>query len=181
MGVTKTEKAPPEPVLIGWGRFEDFYRQYRPRLVALAFALSGSRLGADDLAHDVLEAAYRDWDRIRDLDEPVAWVRRMVANRAVSVYRRRLAEVRAVARLAARRESAAFPEPGVDADRIWREVRRLPRRQAQAIVLTYLEQLTMAEVAEVLGCSKESVNTHLRRGRETLSRRLGWEKHHGTS
>ncbi len=179
--MTKTEKPPPDPVLIGRGRFEDFYRQYRPRLVALAFALSGSRLAADDLAHDVLEAAYRDWDRIRDLDEPVAWVRRMVANRSVSAYRRRLAEVRALARLATRREVATFPEPRVDADRIWREVRRLPRRQAQAIALTYLEQLTMAEVAEVLGCSKESVNTHLRRGREALSRRLGRENHDGTS
>ncbi|MFH1329822.1 MAG: sigma-70 family RNA polymerase sigma factor [Actinomycetota bacterium] len=173
--MTRTEKAPSEPIQLGRGRFEDFYRQHRPGLVALAFALSGSRLGADDLAHDVLEAAYRDWDRIRELDEPVAWVRRMVANRSVSAYRRRLAEVRAVARLAARREPATFPEPSVDGDRIWREVRRLPRRQAQAIALTYLEQLTMAEVADVLGCSKESVNTHLRRGRETLSRRLGLE------
>jgi RNA polymerase sigma factor (sigma-70 family) len=160
---------------VGREPFEDFYRRNRARLVALAYALSGSRLGADDLAHDVLEAAFREWDRIGALEEPVAWVTRMVANRSVSEYRRRLAELRALTRLAGRREASTFPDPSLDADRIWGEVRRLPARQAQAIALTYVEQLTMAEVAGVLGCSKDSVNTHLRRGRETLSRRLGLE------
>ncbi|OFW55802.1 MAG: hypothetical protein A2V75_04265 [Actinobacteria bacterium RBG_16_70_17] len=161
--------------VIGGQSFEVFYRSHRSRLVGLAFAISGSRLGADDLVHDVMEAAYRDWDRIQERDDPAAWVRRMVSYRAVSAYRRRLSEAKALARLALRRESPALPEPSADADRIWSEVRRLPRRQAQVVALTYVEQLTMAEIGDVLDCSKESVNTHLRRARETLSRRLRME------
>ena len=93
----------------------------------------------------------------------------------MSAYRRGLSEAKALARLALRRESPALPEPSADADRIWSEVRRLPRRQAQVVALTYVEQLTMAEIGDVLDCSKESVNTHLRRARETLSRRLRME------
>lgn len=163
-----------DPV-IGEEPFEVFYRNHRTRLVGLAYAMSGSRLGADDLVHDVMEAAYGDWDRIRKRDDPAAWVRRMVAYRSVSAYRRKLSEAKAVARLAVLRESVTFSEPDPDADRIWTEVRRLPRRQTQVVALTYVEQLTMPEIAEVLGCSKESVNTHLRRARETLSRRLRLE------
>jgi RNA polymerase sigma-70 factor (ECF subfamily) len=161
--------------VVGGEPFDAFYRRHRNRLVGLAFAISGSRLGADDLVHDVMEAAYRDWDHIRERDDPAAWVRRMVVNRAVSAYRRRLSETKAVARLAIRRDVAVWPEPNANRDQLWGEVRRLPRRQAQVVALTYVEQLTMAEVAEVLGCSKESVNTHLRRARETLARRLGLE------
>jgi RNA polymerase sigma-70 factor (ECF subfamily) len=160
---------------VGGEPFESFYRRHRSRLVALAYAISGSRLGADDLVHDVLEAAYRDWGRIGALDDPASWVSRMVSNRAVSAFRRRMAEAKAVARLVGRREPSRFPEPSVDVDRIWSQVRRLPKRQAQVIALTYVEQLTMAEIADILGCSKDTVNTHLRRGRETLSRRLDRE------
>ena len=174
-GMGGTEELLLDTPVIGREPFEVFYRRHRSRLVGLAYAISGSRLGSDDLVHDVMEAAYRDWDRIQERDDPAAWVRRMVAYRAVSAYRRRVSEAKAVARLALRRDSAVWPEPDADGDRIWGEVRRLPRRQAQVVALTYVEQLTMAEVGDVLGCSKESVNTHLRRARETLTRRLGLE------
>jgi RNA polymerase sigma factor (sigma-70 family) len=53
---------------------------------------------------------------------------------------------------------------------LWAEVRRLPRRQVQVVALTYVEGLSMPEIARVLGISKESVNTHLRRARGTLAR-----------
>jgi RNA polymerase sigma factor (sigma-70 family) len=174
-GVGRAEDVLTDAPVIGGESFEAFYRTHRTRLVGLAFAISGSRLGADDLVHDVLEAAYRDWDRLQERDDPAAWVRRMVVYRAVSAYRRRLSEAKAVARLALRLESSTLPEPSADADRIWSEVRRLPRRQAQVVALTYIEQLTMTEIGDVLDCSKESVNTHLRRARETLSRRLRME------
>ncbi len=45
--------------------FESFYARQQRRLVGLAFSVSGSRLGAEDLAQDALAAAYRDWDRIQ--------------------------------------------------------------------------------------------------------------------
>ena len=174
-GVGIAEDMLTDAPVIGGESFEAFYRSHRTPLVGLAFAISGSRLGADDLVHDVMEAAYRDWDRVQKRDDPAAWVRRMVAYRAVSAYRRRLSEAKAVARLALHRGSPAFPQSSAEADRIWSEVRRLPRRQAQVVALRYVEQLTMTEIGDVLGCSKESVNTHLRRARETLSRRLRME------
>lgn len=157
---------------IGQDGYEQFYRRIRPRLIALAYAVSGSRSGAEDLAHDALEAAYRDWERISSLDNPAAWVQRIVVNRSVSAYRRRLAELKSLTRLRGDRHETAFPEVSSETEWLWGEVRRLPRRQRQVVALTYVEGLQMIEVADVLAILKESVNTHLRRARETLGRRI---------
>lgn len=157
---------------VGDDGFAEFYRRNRSRLIALAYAVSGSRGGAEDLAHDALEVAYRDWDRISALDSPTSWVQRIVVNRSVSAYRRRLAELRTVTRLRGERHTVAFPDVRSETEWLWTEVRRLPRRQVQVVALTYVEGLSMVEIGEVLGISKESVNTHLRRARETLGRRI---------
>jgi DNA-directed RNA polymerase specialized sigma24 family protein len=69
-------------------------------VVGLAYALSGSRWGAEDLAQDAFLAAHRDWERIGSYEHPGAWVRRVVANLSVSMFRRRATEARALARVA---------------------------------------------------------------------------------
>ena len=151
--------------------FDGFVREHGRRLVGLAYTLSGSSSVAEDLAQDALLAAYRRWDEVSQMDDPAAWVRRVVANRAVSHVRRRVSEAKGLARLSSERPS---PEPPLSAETeaIWAEVRRLPRRQRQVVALRYYGELSMSDVADVLGCSKESVNTHLRRARTTLARRL---------
>ena len=55
---------------------------------------------------------------------------------------------------------------------VWNEVRRLPRRQAQVVALTYLDDLSRSAVAEILDCGEETVETHLERARRTLASRL---------
>jgi RNA polymerase sigma-70 factor (ECF subfamily) len=118
---------------------------------ALAYALSGSRWAAEDIAQDAFVVAHHQWDRIGGYDDPGAWVRRVTANLAVSGVRRRLAE---------------------DGD-FWRAVRRLPRRQAQVVALVALGDLSTAEVASTLGCSQRTAQVHLQKARVALARRLG--------
>lgn len=150
--------------------FDGFYRRELASLVTLAAALAGPSV-ADDLAQEAMLAAYRRWDRVSDLDVPVAWVRRVCANQAVSVLRRRGAEARAVLRLGARRQQPfeLAPEP----DAFWSEVRRLPRRQAQAVALAYVYGMGVTEIAATLDVSPGTVKTHLSRGRAALAQTLG--------
>lgn len=150
--------------------FDAFYARHFHGLVALTYALSGSRLAAEDLAQEALLAAYRRWPEVGGFDDPAAWVRRVATNQAVSAVRRRIAEARALTRLGGRR--VVVPEVPDDAHDVWREVRRLPRRQAQAVALHYLADLTVEEVGVVLECGTETVRTHLRRARRTLAGRL---------
>ncbi|MFQ5522592.1 MAG: RNA polymerase sigma factor [Acidimicrobiia bacterium] len=153
--------------------FESFYRREVSAVVGLAYALSGSRIGAEDLAQEGFLAALRQWDRISSYDDPGAWVRRVVANRAVSVIRRRTAEARAILRLG--RPEAEITEMPSESAFIWEEVRRLPKRQAQVIVLRYVDGQGISQIAHILECSENTVKTHLRRAKNTLAKRLGRE------
>ncbi len=156
--------------------FEAFYQRERRSMVALAFALSRSRLGAEDLAQEAFAAAFRRWDEVASLDQPAAWVRKVVANNSWSLLRRSRAEVRALARATVTARWNPMPPLPDTSIETWSEVARLPRRQAQCVALYYVAGLSMPEMAELMGCSKETVNTHLRRARSTLARRLGAEE-----
>jgi RNA polymerase sigma-70 factor, ECF subfamily len=147
-----------------------FLGEYRG-VVELAYALSGNRAGAEDIAQEAFLRAHRDWHRVGRYQHPGAWVRRVAANLATSALRRRLIEARALARVWARQEPVLAELPASGAD-FWRAVRSLPRRQAQAVALHYLEDLPVVEIARVLGCAEGTVKAHLHAGREALGRRL---------
>jgi RNA polymerase sigma-70 factor (ECF subfamily) len=156
------------------GPFEHFYLEEYPRVVDLAYALSGSRMTAEDIAQEAFLRAYRDWERVGSYEHQAAWVRRVAVNLASSGLRRRLVEARALARVAARREPALDPLPADNAD-FWRAVRALPRRQAQAVALYYLEDLSIQQTARILDCAEGTVKAHLAKARRTLARRLHLE------
>jgi RNA polymerase sigma-70 factor, ECF subfamily len=158
--------------------FEDFYGREYPAVVGLAYALSGSRWGAEDLAQEAFMAAHRDWDRIGLYERPEAWVRRVVANLSVSAFRRRAAEAKALARIAFGREEP-LPDLAVGDPEFWSAIRALPRRQAQVVALYYLEDRSVAEIAEILDVTPGTVKRHLHDGRRALARRLGSEGEQG--
>jgi RNA polymerase sigma factor (sigma-70 family) len=172
-GRTSAGGAPAGTAAVRPERFEEVYLREFTGVFALAYAMSGSRWAAEDIAQDAFVVAHRQWGRIGGYDDPGAWVRRVAANLAVSVVRRRLAEARALVRLAGRtREEPYAALPAEDGD-FWRAVRRLPRRQAQVVALVALGDLSTAEVAATLGCSQRMVQTHLQKARTTLAQRLG--------
>lgn len=166
------------PLIRSVADFDAFYRNEFEPVAALAYVLSGSQLACDDLAQDAFVAAYRRWGEIGRYDSPGAWVRRAVANRSTSLFRRRVAQAKAVARLAPRQHRDEMPAESVD---VWKAIRRLPKRQAQATALFYLEDMSLADIALVLDCAEETVRTHLRRARRTLAEWLEpMEDHDGT-
>lgn len=174
-----TERSPMPPeggpaVVRALPSFEAFYeREYRA-VVGLAYALSGSRYAAEDITQDAFVAAHRAWEKVGMYDRPGAWVRRVVSNISVSQFRKRTREARALARIALRQSNAlpALPEPDHE---FWQHVRALPKRQAQAIALYYLEDRPVAEIAEILDCAENTVKVHLHKGRKALAARLGDE------
>lgn len=155
--------------------FEVFYHREISAVVGLAYVLSGSNRAAEDLAQEAFLSALRHWEQISGYDNPGAWVRRVVSNRAVSRFRRSAAEARALLRL--RGEDYTVPETDPEAIGLWEEVRRLPTRQSQVVALRYYDQRPIADIAQILGCSQTTVKTHLRRAKETLARRLAEENH----
>jgi RNA polymerase sigma-70 factor (ECF subfamily) len=158
-------------------RFEEFYRAELPGVVALARGLCPPGM-AEDVAQEAMLAAYRRWSALDDHPNPTAWVRRTCANLAVSSFRRRLVEVRAVARFGQR---SPLPPLDEDAEEFWALVRRLPKRQAQAAALRYVFDLDILDIAETLGVSEGSVKVHLSRARRRLAAELGLDSAEGES
>jgi RNA polymerase sigma-70 factor (ECF subfamily) len=146
--------------------FDDFWRREHVAVVAFAYALTGSRTTAEDLAQDAFAAAATQW---ATLENPSAWVRRVVANRAASGWRRRGREARALSRLGARDD--AYEMPADDAA-FWDAVRALPRRQAQVIALHYLDDLSIAAIAQTLDIAEGTVKATLHQARASLARAL---------
>jgi len=165
--------APPEliplaPVPPTYLDFATFYRRELPALVALATAVGGHAC-AEEVAQEALLRAHREWGRIERYDKPGAWVRRVAINLATSDRRRRASEARALARVA-RRPILDAPPPEVDG--FWALVRTLPPRQAAAVALHYLDDLSLAELADALGCAEGTAKAHLHKARQSLARHL---------
>jgi RNA polymerase sigma-70 factor (ECF subfamily) len=150
--------------------FDDFYRQHWSALVRLAWTLTGRRALAEEIAQDAMLSAHRQWSRVRLYDRPDLWVRRATVNRCTSAFRRASREARLLLRLGSRLRDGDPPtEPLPE---IWRDVARLPRRQAQVIALRYLEDRSVSDIAAALKLGDETVRTHLRRAHVTLAHSL---------
>lgn len=150
-----------------------------PRLLgALTLWCRGDRAVAEEVCQDAFARAYRDWHRIRHLDQPSAWVRRIGMNLATSRFRRVLAERRATRRLAGRAD--ADPDHGADHDALTDQshalaqaLQRLSIEQRRVVVLRYYLDLPVDEVARITRRAPSAVTSMTSRALEALRARLG--------
>ncbi len=149
--------------------FDEFYRREYRRFLGLAYSLCGSTGLADDVTQDAFLALFRRWNQI---DSPEAWVRRVIANKAVSVFRRMASQAKVLRHLQHSGDIDLTFQLPTDAVDLWAAVRSLPKRQAQVIALRYVDGASIAEIANLLEISDNTVKTHLQRGKHTLNKRL---------
>jgi RNA polymerase sigma-70 factor (ECF subfamily) len=147
---------------------EDFCRAAWPRLVGGLGAWCESRAVAEELAQETLVRVWERWPRVRELDDPEAWMWRVAINLSRSSHRRRVAERRALQKAGGVRVAA--PEPVVADEALLDAVRSLPERQRRAVVLRHVVDLPISTVAEAMGCAEGTVRALTHQGLETLRR-----------
>lgn len=146
--------------------FDEFYANAAARVVRHAFALTGDLAEAQDIAQEAFARAWQRWPAVSRCDSPQAWVRRVATNLAVSRWRKlRVARSAAAYRTA---EQHA-PEIGPDTVALVAGLRTLPERQRLVLVLHYLGDCTIEQIAAELGCPAGSVKGWLARGRAALA------------
>lgn len=150
--------------------YDEFFLAEFPRLVSMLTAWNGDRSVAEDLAQDALLQANRNWATVASLDRPGTWVRRVALNRSSNEGRRQRRERAAISRLRTD-PPAEVVIPTAD-DQLWARVRSLPAAQRDATIMRYVDDLPLADIATVLGCSDGTVKTHLQRARHTLAAHL---------
>ena len=154
--------------------FEMFYLREYPKVVGLLHGLLDSRLVAEELAQETFLVAYRHWDRIRGLDNPRAWVRKVAINQRGSFLRAYLRQQTRERDAVARDEEDSIKLADDHAE-VWQAIRTLPPLQAQVIALYYFEDYSVAQVAAALGRAPGTIKAQLHHGRRKLARLLGAE------
>src|SRR5215469_8983368 len=145
--------------------FEEFVLARSASLMRTALLLTGqNRAEAEDLLQLALERAYRHWGRVHTTSEPEQYVRRILANASADRWRR-----------IARRPEQPLPADGAglstpdlsaeiaERDFLLRALAQLPARQRAVMVLRYFDDMTEAEIADVLGCSVGTVKSQIAR------------------
>ncbi len=141
-------------------------------LLRLAYTLTGNVADAEDVVQEALARALPRWERISQVDDLDAYVRRMVINAHTSWWRKFRRRESPVAEL--RDVSVAAPGEGFDdGRRLWLACQALPESQRTAVVLRYYEQLEYAEIAELIGLREGSVRARVSRGLAALRQSLG--------
>src|SRR4051812_48463873 len=153
-----------------WERqFTEYFAARAPALRRLAYGLSGDWHAAEDLVQSTFVKLYRRWHRIRP-DSLDAYARRILVNAFLSERHRHRREL-VVPELPDR----AAP-PGADVgDRlvVRRALAALTPRQRAMVVLRHLEDLSITQVADLLGVAEGTVKSQTNRGIQSLREALG--------
>ncbi|SDZ55553.1 RNA polymerase sigma-70 factor, ECF subfamily [Asanoa ishikariensis] len=142
------------------------------RLVAVLYALTGDFAEAEDAVHEAFARALSRPAQLRKVDSPEAWLRTVAMNVARTRFRRRVLLDRILHSGRLRRPEST---PPISPDRIAlaEAMQDLPRPVRECLVLHYIADLTIADVAAVQQCSVDAVKSRLMRGRRALAARLG--------
>src|SRR5262249_2367543 len=132
------------------------------------YAFTGDRHEAQDLVQEAFCRALSRWRRISAYDDPVAWVRKVAWNLASSRWRRLRTNLAFVGKH--REEHVAEPSP--DRVVLARALATLPAQQRRAVILHYLADLPVAEIANREGVAEGTVKSWLHRARTALAGQL---------
>ena len=147
--------------------FDAFVRVRLPGLLRFGRALTGSEEAGADLVQDALERTLVHWKRLEQRDSPDAYVRRVMVNRNISVWRK----------LRRERLTDVMPDRGtVDSHHdgeLWAALQELPARQRTVVALRYYEDMTEVQVAELRGCTVGTVKSQHSKALSKLRERAG--------
>ena len=161
-GTARAEWSPDRAVI-------ELYSEHYRALVRLAALLVRDTPTAEEVVQDSFVAMHGGWQRLRDTEKALAYLRQAVVNRSRSVLRHRTVVDKNLQKAPPDMPSA---EHGalvlLERSAVVAALRDLPERQREAIVLRYYADLSEAEIATAMGISRGAVKSHTARGMSAL-------------
>jgi RNA polymerase sigma-70 factor (sigma-E family) len=142
--------------------FREFVRSRRRALLRSAYLLTGNLADAEDLVQSALAKTFQAWNRIEDRKALDGYVRRAIVNTHISWWRRRRVDEYPTDEIPDKPVADSSDSSELH-DTLQRAIDRLPQRMRAAVVLRYFEDMSEAEVAEVLGVSPGTVKSTVSR------------------
>ncbi len=163
----RVSKEQPEVVYAG---FVD--RQWAA-LYRTAYLLTGDHERAEEMVRTALMKVWLAWPRVAAMQHLEASTRRVMVSQLTSWWCRRTTSREPPGLTLVEPAQPAFDERVAPSSPVWSLVLDLPPRQRAVVVLRHYEDRSEAEIAEILGDTSESVNTHARQAMAALRPQLG--------
>jgi RNA polymerase sigma-70 factor, ECF subfamily len=148
------------------GEFDQFYQAAYGRLVGQLLAVTGNLADAEDVVQEAFLRALARWPAVRRYEAPELWVRRVALNLAISGFRRARRQLAVLLHLRGRPASASLSEETTEVIELLRQV---PVALRSVLLLRYVLDLPVDEVAHQLGLRPSTVRGRLARARARLA------------
>jgi RNA polymerase sigma-70 factor (sigma-E family) len=153
--------------------FDKFVAAHVDDLLRTAYLIVWDEGEAEDLVQECLLKVARRWPRVRRMEHPQAYARRILVNLALDGARRRAQRRRELEPGTPPILSAIDPLQTIETRaELLQALGQLHERQRAVLVLRYFNDLTEAQVADVLGCSPGTVKSSASRGLARLREAL---------
>lgn len=147
---------------------EDFYTAHFQSLTIQLFAYTGDFAAAQDLAQEAFCRAIPRWQKIVEYDDPLAWIRRVAFNLAISRWRR----ARTALAFVHKQRQEHQPAPSPDRVVLVAALKKLPDNYRRVIVQHHLGDVPVAEISRAEGVPEGTIRVWLHRGRAALAAQL---------
>jgi RNA polymerase sigma-70 factor (ECF subfamily) len=155
--------------------FDAIVARHQPQVARLAHRLLGwrDRAAVEDVVQEVFLVAFTRLKQFRGDSTLSTWLTGITINQCRAHRRRSLLRLKWLREKWNRRETNHQP---TDADETSQQVRDavalLPPRDREVIVLFYLEEFSVAQIAELLGVKNNAIEVRLHRARQRLKTQL---------
>lgn len=154
--------------------FEMFVAARGPALLRLGVMLTGTPHESEDLVQSALVKVCKHWNRVAVADNPEAYVRQIMVREQIS-WKRRKASTEVISasphelqEASSRLENPDHADSVVTRDHLWQLLATLPRKQRAVLVLRYYEDMSDAQIADVLNCRQGTVRSNAHRALREL-------------
>ncbi len=149
------------------------FERYMNLLYRLCYSILLQKEDAEDAVQDVFLIYYRKQPVFEDEDHEKAWLIRVAVNRCRDMLRRR--KIRSAVPLSEVEETLAAQGVEQEESDTLTAIYGLPEKYRVVMILHYLEEYPVKDVAKLCGITQSAVKMRLARGREQLKKSLGKE------
>lgn len=154
-------------------KIEAAVREHAQLVFKICYAVVRNHHDAEDATQEVFLRVWRNASRLEDIEDLRSWIARIAWNVAID-RKRKPAEQQMDEYLELSQAPRAEDDviSGQMLMLLERAIARLPRKEREALILASVEEMSMAEIAQVLGASEATIRGRVFRARQQLRERM---------
>lgn len=156
-------------------KFETLVDDFGPAVLNTAVRILRDRQKAQDVYQEVFMEIWRRWQKYDGKTKWQAYLYRVTVRKALKLARQPDAKTLSISYLETE-VPVLNPQADTGAEELHNKIltclKKLPQRQADVFTFSKIEGLKHREIADILGCSQQTIRTHLHRATKKIAKEL---------